>query len=86
MKYLLLIFTLILSSPSWGETVSSGDVVINPTDGLVYKKFTTEPFTGSFMDLDILLKVLIKREGHTEFGQDSMKTDWCLPKQTSRME
>ena len=61
MKYLLLIITLLLSSPSWGETVSSGDVVINPTDGLVYKKFTTEPFTGSFMDLDILLKGSYKK-------------------------
>ena len=47
MKYLLLIITLLLSSPSWGESISSDDIVINPTDGLVYKKFTTEPFTGS---------------------------------------
>ena len=47
MKYLLLIFTLLLSSPSWGESVSSDALVKNPTDGLVYKKFTSDPFTGS---------------------------------------
>ena len=47
MKYLLLIITLILSSPSWSETISGDELVTNPSDGLVYKKFTTEPFTGS---------------------------------------
>ena len=44
MKYLLLIITLLLSSPSWGETVSMDDLV--ERNDLYYKKFTDTPFTG----------------------------------------
>ena len=46
-KVLLVVFISFLSSPSWSETVSGDELVTNPSDGLVYKKFTTEPFTGS---------------------------------------
>ena len=53
MKYLLLIITLLLSSPSWGESVSNDDIVKNPTDGLVYKKFSSEPFTGFVTEKDM---------------------------------
>jgi hypothetical protein len=42
----LLVITF-LSSPSWGEALGHGDLVKNPSDGLVYKKFTTIPFTWS---------------------------------------
>ena len=44
MKYLLLIITLLLSSPIWGETVSMDDLV--ERNDLYYKKFTDTPFTG----------------------------------------
>ena len=47
-KVLLVVFISFLSSPSWSETVSIDELVTNPSDGLVYKKFTTDPFTGSF--------------------------------------
>ena len=46
-KVLLVVFISFLSSPSWSETVSGDELVTNPSDGLVYKKFTTDPFTGS---------------------------------------
>ena len=44
---LTILFITLLSSPSWSETRE--DLVENPSDGLVYKKFTTIPFTGSVL-------------------------------------
>ena len=46
-KVVLVVFISFLSSPSWSETISMEELVMNQTNGLVYKKFTTEPFTGS---------------------------------------
>jgi antitoxin component YwqK of YwqJK toxin-antitoxin module len=37
----------LLSLPGWSETIPMDELVTNPTDGLVYKKFTSDPFTGS---------------------------------------
>ena len=45
MKHLLIIFTLLLTSVSWSEDIDSNDLV--ERDGLWYKKFTNEPFTGN---------------------------------------
>ena len=45
MKYLLIIFSLLLTSVSWSENIDSNDLV--ERDGLWYKKFTNEPFTGN---------------------------------------
>jgi len=42
-----ILFISLLTSPSWSETVSVDELVTNPSDGLVYKKFTSVPFTGS---------------------------------------
>jgi uncharacterized protein len=42
-----ILFISLLTSPSWSETVSGDELVVNPTNGLVYKKFTTDLFTGS---------------------------------------
>ena len=51
MKQLITLITILfislLTSPSWGQTVSMDELVMNPTDNLVYKKFTSVPFTGS---------------------------------------
>ena len=44
MKYLLIIFTLLLTSVSWSEDVDYDDLV--ERDGLIYEKFSNEPFTG----------------------------------------
>ena len=44
MKYLLVIFCLLLTSVSWSEDVSYDDLV--KRDGLYYEKFTDVPFTG----------------------------------------
>ena len=46
---LLSIMFCLISSISWGETVSWADLVENPGDGLVYKKFRDVPFTGVVM-------------------------------------
>ena len=44
MKHLLIIFSLLLTSVSWSEDVDSNDLV--EREGLLYEKFTNEPFTG----------------------------------------
>tara|TARA_A200000113_G_C8630415_1_gene279019 strand:- start:21 stop:440 length:420 start_codon:yes stop_codon:yes gene_type:complete len=44
MKHLLIIFTLLLTSISWGKDVDSKDLVYR--DGLFYEKFSDKPFTG----------------------------------------
>ena len=44
---LLSIMFCMISSVSWAEAVSWADLVENPSDGLVYKKFETEQFTGT---------------------------------------
>ena len=46
---LLSIMFCLISSVSWAEAVSWSDLVENPGDGLVYKKFLTMPFTGFVM-------------------------------------
>ena len=46
---LLSIMFCLISSVSWGENVSWADLVENPGDGLVYKKFLTMPFIGVVM-------------------------------------
>ena len=46
-KLLTVLLITILSSPSWGETLTMDDLVENPSNGLIYKKFTSVPFTGS---------------------------------------
>ena len=46
---LLSIMFCLISSVSWAEAVSWADLVENPGDGLVYKKFLTMPFTGVVM-------------------------------------
>ena len=43
---LLSIMFCLISSVSCAEAVSWADLVENPGDGLVYKKFLTMPFTG----------------------------------------
>ena len=75
-KVLLVVFISFLSSPSWSETVSGDELVTNPSDGLVYKKFTTDPFTGSTPQPQIILqKVLIKKERRMGCGSLSMTMD-----------
>ena len=53
-----ILFISLLSSPSWSEGhsnfVSTGvaslnDLIKNPSNGLFYRKFTSEPFTGSIV-------------------------------------
>ena len=46
---LLSIMFCLISSVSWCYSVSWADLVENPGDGLVYKKFLTMPFTGVVM-------------------------------------
>ena len=46
---LLSIMFCLISSVSWGQSVSWTDLVENPGDGLIYKKFLTMPFTGVVM-------------------------------------
>ena len=46
---LLSIMFCLISSVSWAEAVSWADLVENPGDGLVYKKFRDVPFTGVVM-------------------------------------
>jgi len=53
-KVFLVIFISFLSSPSYSETVSWDEMIENPSDGLVYKKFSSEPFTGFVTKKDIL--------------------------------
>ena len=43
----LILLLTFLSSPTWSETME--DLVKNPSDGLVYKQFTTIPFSGSVL-------------------------------------
>ena len=43
---LLSIMFCLISSVSWGETVSWDDLVENPSNRLIYIKFKTEPFYG----------------------------------------
>ena len=43
---LLTIMFCLISSVSWGDSVKWADLVENPGDGLVYKKFQNTPFTG----------------------------------------
>ena len=45
MKHLLITFSLLLTSVSWGKNIDSGDLV--KRDGLIYEKFSDEPFTGN---------------------------------------
>ena len=45
----ILVLISLVSFPSWGETVDSGDVVMR--DGLIYEKFTQTPFTGEIAGL-----------------------------------
>jgi antitoxin component YwqK of YwqJK toxin-antitoxin module len=44
---LLGIMFCLIYSFSWGQTVLWGDLIENPSDGLVYKRFLTMPFTGT---------------------------------------
>lgn len=44
---LLSIMFCLISSISWSDNVTWADLVKNPSDGLVYKKFTTTPFSGT---------------------------------------
>ena len=44
---LSIVFIHLMSSPSWSETLGIDDLVKNPGDGLIYKKFSTAPFSGS---------------------------------------
>ena len=46
---LLSIMFFLISSVSWAEAVSWADLVENPGDGLVNKKFRDVPFTGVVM-------------------------------------
>ena len=46
---LLSIMLCLICSVSWGQNVVWADLVENPGDGLVYKKFMTMPFTGTVM-------------------------------------
>lgn len=43
---LLLSLATLIAVPSYSETVSWDQLVENPSDGLVYKKFSSTPFTG----------------------------------------
>ena len=45
--FLSILLISFLSSPSWSETLTMEKLVENPSDGLVYKKFTPIPFSGS---------------------------------------
>ena len=45
MKYLLIIFSLLLTSQSWSKDFDYDDLV--ERDGLIYEKFSNEPFTGT---------------------------------------
>tara|TARA_B100001248_G_scaffold11362_1_gene7408 strand:- start:399 stop:617 length:219 start_codon:yes stop_codon:yes gene_type:complete len=44
MKNLLIIFSLLVTSVSWSKDVDCKDLVEG--DGLIYEKFSNEPFTG----------------------------------------
>ena len=44
---LLSIMFCLISSVIWGDSVSWADLVENSSDGLVYQKFQTMPFTGT---------------------------------------
>ena len=46
-KRQLLVVISFIALPTWCETVTKDELVTNPSDYLVYKKFSTEPFTGS---------------------------------------
>ena len=47
--FIPLVVMTVVSFPSWGETVDSGDVVMR--GGLIYEKFTQTPFTGEITGL-----------------------------------
>ena len=49
MKCLLIIFSLLLTSVSWSKDVDYDDLV--ERDGLIYEKFSNEPFTGNSIGL-----------------------------------
>ena len=42
--FISILFITLLSSPSWSDTLSVNELVWR--DGLLYKKFSNEPFTG----------------------------------------
>ena len=47
---ILIIFLSLLSSPSWSETLTMDDLV--ERNGLYYKKFSNDPFTGEISDFE----------------------------------
>ena len=78
MKYLLIIFSLLLTSVSWSKDVDYTDLVTR--DGLWYEKITDKPFTGNVIG-DIQGKIINgKEEGKWLFyyvnGQLWMKTNY----------
>ena len=61
MKHFLIIFSLLLTSVSWSKDVDWNDLV--KRDGLLYEKFTDEPFTGNVIGKEFGQLVNGKREG-----------------------
>jgi len=47
--YISILLLTLSSTTSWSETLTMNDLVENPSDGLVYKKFTSIPFSGSVL-------------------------------------
>ena len=78
MKYLLIIFTLLLTSVSWSKDADFKDLV--KRDGLYYEKLTDEPFTGNSTGLKQGKVKDGKKEGewlyYFENGQLSLKNTY----------
>ena len=70
---LLSIMFFLICSVSWGDSVSWADLVENPGDGLVYKKFRGVPFTGVVMAAaDDLLPPAV-----TQSDKAGVSSDFC---------
>ena len=73
--YALIIWTFISASQSWSETLTFDFLVENEAQGLVYKKFSTIPFTGTVIpNSNFPMQGSFKegkREGYWEYFYES---------------
>ena len=79
LKYLLIIFSLLLTSVSWSKDVDYNDLV--KKDGLYYEKLTNEPYTGKTTGRIQKNYINGKFEGgwleYHENGQLKIKRNYC---------
>ena len=74
--FLTILFITLLSSPSWSDELSMGDLVLR--SDLYYKKFTNIPFTGEVVGKEIGKFKNGKREGYWEEYHRNGQLKWSV--------